>query len=153
VQHQAALRLQAVVRGFLERRRLQKTHKQMQDREAALAAVTFAFDAEGCDLNSLDGYQQLCQSAAVSKGAHGVFAGTVYSNSAETMVGEVCCSLSPAGTHCLAPQLSVSNHREDVSVGLRRDCLQVVVLLCLSRSDGLHGIQVADGAYRRGVKQ
>jgi hypothetical protein len=59
--------------GFLARRRLQKAHKKMQDREAALAAVTFTFDAEGCDLNSLDGYQQLCQSAAVSKGAHGVF--------------------------------------------------------------------------------
>jgi hypothetical protein len=36
-------------------------------------AVAFAFDAEGCDLDSLDGYQQLCRSAAVSKGAHGVF--------------------------------------------------------------------------------
>jgi hypothetical protein len=35
--------------------------------------VTFAFDAKGCDLDSLDGYQQLCQSAIVSKGAHGVF--------------------------------------------------------------------------------
>jgi hypothetical protein len=45
----------------------------MQDREAALAAVVFAFDAEGCDVDSLDGYQQLCRSAAVSKGAHGVF--------------------------------------------------------------------------------
>jgi hypothetical protein len=39
----------------------------------------------------------------------------------------VCSSLSPAGTHCLAPQLSVSDHREDVSIGLRRDCFQVVV--------------------------
>jgi hypothetical protein len=72
-QHQAALRLQATVHGFLARRRLQKAHKQMRDREAALAAVAFAFDAEGCDLNSLDGYQQLCQSAVVSKVAHGVF--------------------------------------------------------------------------------
>jgi hypothetical protein len=51
----------------------QKTHKPMQDREVAFAAVTFSFDAEGCDLDSLDAYQQLCQSAAVSKGAHGVF--------------------------------------------------------------------------------
>jgi hypothetical protein len=34
-------------------------------------AVAFAFDADGCDLNSLDG--QLCRSANVSKGAHGVF--------------------------------------------------------------------------------
>jgi hypothetical protein len=42
-----------------------------------------------------------------------------------------------------------------------RDCFQVVVPLLLSRSDGLHGIQVvvhmqlrhADGAYRRGVSQ
>jgi hypothetical protein len=32
----------------------------MRDREAALAAVAFAFGAEGCDLDSLDGYQQLC---------------------------------------------------------------------------------------------
>jgi hypothetical protein len=70
------------------------------------------------------------------------FPQTAYSNSAETVEGEVCCSLSPAGTHCLAPQLSVSDHREDVSVGLRRDCLQVVVPLRLSRLDGLHGIEV-----------
>jgi hypothetical protein len=73
VQHQAALRLQAAARGFLARQRLQKAHKQMRDREAALAAVAFAFDAEGCDLDSLDGYQQLCRSAAMSKGVHGVF--------------------------------------------------------------------------------
>jgi hypothetical protein len=32
----------------------------MRDREAALAAVAFAFDAKGCDLDSLDAYQQLC---------------------------------------------------------------------------------------------
>jgi hypothetical protein len=70
-QHQAALRLQAAARGFLARRRLQKAHKQMRDREAALAVVAFAFNAEGCDLDSLDG--QLCRSADVSKGAHGVF--------------------------------------------------------------------------------
>jgi hypothetical protein len=43
----------------------------MRDREAALAVVGFAFNAEGCDLDSLDG--QLCRSADVSKGAHGVF--------------------------------------------------------------------------------
>jgi hypothetical protein len=42
-------------------------------------------------------------------------------------VEEVSSSLSSTGTHCLAPQLSVSDHREDVSAGLRRDCLQVVV--------------------------
>jgi hypothetical protein len=57
-QHQAVLRLQAAARGFLARRRLQKAHKQMRDREAALAVVAFAFNAEGCDLDSLDG--QLC---------------------------------------------------------------------------------------------
>jgi hypothetical protein len=73
VQLQAALRLQAAARGFLARRRLQKAHKQMRDREAALAAVAFAFDAKGCDLDSLDGYQRLCRSAAVSKGAHVVY--------------------------------------------------------------------------------
>jgi hypothetical protein len=76
-----------------------------------------------------------------------------YSNSAETVEGEVCFSLSLAMTRYLAPQLSVSDHREDVSVGLRRDCLQVVVPLRLSRLDGLHGIQVADSAYRQGVTQ
>jgi hypothetical protein len=38
-----------------------------------MAAVAFAFDAEGCDLDSLDGYQQLCRSTAMSKGVHGVF--------------------------------------------------------------------------------
>jgi hypothetical protein len=36
-----------------------------------VVTVAFTFDAEGCDLNSLDG--QLCRSADVSKGAHGVF--------------------------------------------------------------------------------
>jgi hypothetical protein len=76
-----------------------------------------------------------------------------YSNSAGAEVEEVSSSLSSTGTHCLAPQISVSDHREDVSAGLRRDCLQVVVPLHPSRSDGLHGIQVADGAYRRGVTQ
>jgi hypothetical protein len=65
----AVVRLQAAARVFLARRRLQKAHKQMRDREAALVVV--AFDAEGCDLDSLDG--QLCRSADVSKGAHGVF--------------------------------------------------------------------------------
>jgi hypothetical protein len=82
------------------------------------------------------------------------FLQTVYSNSARTVVGEVCSSFSLAGTHCLAPQLSVSDHREDASVGLRRVCFQVAVPLHPSRSDGLHGIQVvvhmqlrhADGA-------
>jgi hypothetical protein len=49
------------------------------------------------------------------------FPQTAYSNSVRTVVGEVCSSLSPAETHCLAPQLSVSDHREDVSIGLRRD--------------------------------
>jgi hypothetical protein len=71
----------------------------------------------------------------------------------------VCSSLSPAGTHYLAPQLSVSDHHEHVSVGLHLDCLEVAVPLRPSRSHGLHGIQVvvhmqlrhADGAYRRGV--
>jgi hypothetical protein len=72
VQLQAVLRLPAA-HGFLAQWRLQKAHKQMRDQEAALAAVAFAFDAEGCDLDSLVGYQQLCRSADVSKGAHGVF--------------------------------------------------------------------------------
>jgi hypothetical protein len=44
-QLQASLRLQAATRDFLARRRLQKAHKQMRDREAALAAVAVAFDA------------------------------------------------------------------------------------------------------------
>jgi hypothetical protein len=88
------------------------------------------------------------------------FPQTAY-NFVGTVVGEVCSSLSPAGTHCLAPQLSVSDHREHVSVGLRRDCFQVAVPLCPSHSDGLLGNQVvvhmqlrhADGAYRWGVTQ
>jgi hypothetical protein len=92
---------------------------------------------------------------------HMVFSSqAAYSNSTGTVVGEVCSSLSPAGTHCLVPQLSVSDHREDVFVCLRRDCFQVVVPLHPSRSDGLHRIQVvvhmqlrhADGAYRRDIK-
>jgi hypothetical protein len=86
---------------------------------------------------------------------------TTYSNSTGTVVGEVCSSLSLAGTHFLAPQLSVSDYHEDVSVGIHRDCFQVVVPQRPSRSDGLHGIQVvvhmqlrhADGAYCRGVSQ
>jgi hypothetical protein len=89
------------------------------------------------------------------------FLQTVYSNSMGMVVGEVCSSLSPAGTHCLVPQLSVSDNREDVSIGLCRDSFQVVVPVRSSRSDGLHGIQVvvdmqlrhADGAYRQGVTQ
>jgi hypothetical protein len=92
----------------------------------------------------------LCRSAAVSKGVHGVF----LADGVLQLCGEVCSSLSPAGTYCLTPQLSVS-------VGLRRDCFQVVVPLRPSRSDGLHGIQVvvhmqlrhADGGYCRGVTQ
>jgi hypothetical protein len=56
-QHQAALRLQAAARGFLARWQLQKAHKQMQDQEAAFAVVTFTFVVEGCDLDSLHGYQ------------------------------------------------------------------------------------------------
>jgi hypothetical protein len=67
VQLQVVLRLQAAARGFLARPRLQKAHKKMRDQEAALAAVAFAFDAEGCDLDSLVGYQQLCRSADVPR--------------------------------------------------------------------------------------
>jgi hypothetical protein len=44
-----------------------------------------------------------------------------YSNSARAEVEEVSSSLSSTGTRCLAPQLSASGHREDVSVGLRRN--------------------------------
>jgi hypothetical protein len=76
-----------------------------------------------------------------------------YSNSTGAEVEEVSSFLSSTGTRYLAPQLSVSDHREDVSAGLHRDCRQVVVPLHPSRSDGLHGIQVADGAYRQGVTQ
>jgi hypothetical protein len=115
-----------------------------------------------CDLDSLDGYQQLCRSVVVSKGAHGVFpVDGVLQLYGDGGRGGVCSSLSPAGTHCLAPQLFVSDHREDVSVGLRHDCFQVAMPLRRSRSYGLHGIQVvvhmqlrhADSAYRRGVTQ
>jgi hypothetical protein len=67
------LRLQGAACGFLARRRLQKAYNQLRDREVALVAVAFAFDAEGCDLDSLDGYQQLCRSAPMTNGAHGVF--------------------------------------------------------------------------------
>jgi hypothetical protein len=86
---------------------------------------------------------------------------TTYSNFAGTVVGEVCSSLSLEGTHFLTPQLSVSDHHEDISIGIRRDCFEVVVPLRPSRLDGLHGIQVvvhmqlrhADGANRHGVTQ
>jgi hypothetical protein len=46
VQVQVVLRLQAAAHDFVAWRRLQKAYKQMQDREAVLAAVAFAFDAE-----------------------------------------------------------------------------------------------------------
>jgi hypothetical protein len=116
----------------------------MRDREAALAVVAFTFGADGCDLDSLDGYQQMCRAAAVSKGAHGVFpADGVLQLCGDGGRGGVFL-LSPAGTHCLAPQLSVSDHHEDVFVGIRRDCFQVVVPMRPSRSDGLHKIQ---GSY------
>jgi hypothetical protein len=58
-----------------------------------------------CDLDSLDGYQQLCRSVVVSKGAHGVFpVDGVLQLYGDGGRGGVCSSLSPAGTHCLAPQ-------------------------------------------------
>jgi hypothetical protein len=50
VQLQAVLRLQAAVRSFLARRQLQKAHNQLRDREAALVAIAFAFNAEGCNM-------------------------------------------------------------------------------------------------------
>jgi hypothetical protein len=56
MQLQAVLQLQATTRGFLARQRLQKAHNQLRDREEALAAVAFDFDAEGCDIDSIDGY-------------------------------------------------------------------------------------------------
>jgi hypothetical protein len=49
-----------MARGFLAQRRLQKAQKKIRDQEVALAAVAFANDVEVCDLDSLDGYQQLC---------------------------------------------------------------------------------------------
>jgi hypothetical protein len=50
VQLQAVLRLQAAVRSFLARRQLQKAYNQLRDREAALVAIAFAFNAEGCNM-------------------------------------------------------------------------------------------------------
>jgi hypothetical protein len=144
IEQVAAVRLKAVARGLLARQWLQKMRRQMRNREAALAAV--AFDAQGRDLDPLADpllYPRVCMV---------FFLRMAYSNSAGVSV-EVSSSLSSTGTRCLAPQLSVSDHREDVSVGLRRDCLQVVVPLRPSHSDGLHGIQVVDGAYRQGVTQ
>jgi hypothetical protein len=73
MQLQAVLQLHAAARGFLVRWWLQKAQNQLRDREAALAAVAFDFDAEGCNLDLLCGYQKLCRSAVVSKGAHSVF--------------------------------------------------------------------------------
>jgi hypothetical protein len=92
-----------------------------------LAAVAFAFDAEGCDLDSLDGYQQLCQSAAVSKGVHGVFpVDGVLQLCGDGGRGGVfllvaCGDALPSASafHLRPPR---GRHREDVSVGLRHDC-------------------------------
>jgi hypothetical protein len=92
-------------------------HQQMRNQEAALAAV--AFDAQGRNLNPLDGLQQLRRPAAVPKGVHGVFLQMAYSNSAGAVIEEVSSSLSSTGTRCLAPQLSASGHRENVSIDLR----------------------------------
>jgi hypothetical protein len=49
------------------------------------------------------------------------FLGMAYSNPAGAVVQEVSSSLSSTGTRCLAPQLSASGYREDVSVGLHRN--------------------------------
>jgi hypothetical protein len=111
-QLQAALRVQAAARGFLARRQLQTAHKHMRDREAALAAVA----SRSMATNS-------CVDPLLCPRVHMVFIPqTAYSNSAGTVVGEVCSSLSLAGTHFLAPQLSVSDHHEYVSVGICHDC-------------------------------
>jgi hypothetical protein len=58
----------------------------------------------------------------VSKGVHGVFPVDGILQLCGDGGAGGCSSLSLAGTHCLAPQLSIANHRDDVSVGLRRDC-------------------------------
>jgi hypothetical protein len=117
------LRLQAAVHSFLARRWLQKAQKKMRDQEAALAVVAFAFNAEGCDLDSLDGYQQLCQSDVVSKGAHGVFpADGVLQLCGDGGREGVFLLVSSGGALPSASQLSVS-------IGLHRDCFQVVVPL------------------------
>jgi hypothetical protein len=65
------MQLHAVARDLLARRRLQEMRRQMRYRETALAAV--AFDAQGRDLDLLDGLQQLRRPAAIPKGVHGVF--------------------------------------------------------------------------------
>jgi hypothetical protein len=113
------MRLQAVAHYLLARRRLQEMHRQMRNQEAALAVV--AFDAQSRDLDPLDGLQQLRRPAAYPRVCMVFFLRIVYSNSAGAAVEEVSSSLSSTGTRCLAPQLSASDHREDVSIGLRRN--------------------------------
>jgi hypothetical protein len=71
IEQLAVVRLQAVARGLLARRRLQEMRRQMRNQEAALAAV--AFDGQGRDLDALNGLQQLRRPVAVPKGVHGVF--------------------------------------------------------------------------------
>jgi hypothetical protein len=94
----------------------------MRDGEAALAAVAFAFGADGCDPTRSMATNNCADPLLCPRVRMVSFPQMAYSNSAGTVVGEVCSSLSPAGTHCLAPQLFISNHREDVAVGLRRLC-------------------------------
>jgi hypothetical protein len=80
-----------------------------------------SFDAEGRNLDPLDGLQHLHLPIAIRKGAHGVFP----VDGALQLFGSgdrvVCSSFPPARTHCLAAQLSAFSHREDVSVGLRHN--------------------------------
>jgi hypothetical protein len=127
----------------------------MRDWEAALAVVAFAFDAEGCDLDSLDG--QLCRSADVSKGVHGAFP--------VDGVLQLCGDGGRGGVFLLVasgdalPSTSAF-HLRPPRGRLRWSSSRLLLGGCAptpSRSDGLHGIQVVvhmqlrymDGAYRR----
>jgi hypothetical protein len=151
------------VRSFLARRRLQKVHKQMRDREAALAAVTFAFtfDAEGCNLDSLDGYQQLCRSAAMSKGVHGVFpADGVLQLCGDGGRGGVFLLVTSGDALPSASAFRLRPPRGRLRWSLSRllpgGCAPAPLSFRWSPWDPdgrTHATSSADGAYRRGVTQ
>jgi hypothetical protein len=113
----AVVRLQAVACGLLARRLLQEMRQPMH--KATLATVDLS-SAER-DLAPWDGHQQPRQPTAVFKREHGVFPRAATSNSAAAAVRESLPSLSPAGTHCLAPPHSATGRREEVSAGRYRD--------------------------------
>jgi hypothetical protein len=119
----------------------------MHDQEASLTTV--AFDAEGRDLDLLDGLQQLRRAAAISKGAHGVLPADG--------VLQLCGSSGRGGIFLFStvgdalPRAPTFRFRPPRG-RLCWSSSQLVpgsYTMRPSRSDGLHGIQVAAQVHDR----